>query len=89
MSRERDPSDGRRVIIRLARDKGEKKAIGSLFTSLEKAWNDIASDYNDEQIAFLVEFLKRSNAAVQEGNCPVTRGAIGRGRDFTPLPLEI
>ncbi len=60
--RERDPNDGRRVIVHLAGDKSAKKEIGSIFTSLEKAWNDIVSHYNDEQLAFLLEFFKRSNA---------------------------
>ncbi len=60
--RERDPNDGRRVIVRLARGKDEKHEIGPIFDSLGKAWDDLASDYNDEQIAFLLEFLKRSNA---------------------------
>jgi DNA-binding MarR family transcriptional regulator len=60
--RERDPNDGRKVIVRLARDKGEIHKIGPIFDSLGKAWEELASDYDDEQIAFLQEFLKRSNA---------------------------
>ena len=60
--RERDPNDGRRVIVRLARGRDEKHEIGPIFASLEKAWDEMASHYNDEQIAFLLEFLKRSNA---------------------------
>src|SRR5579859_5290689 len=60
--RERDPNDGRRVIVRRASGKDERHEIGPIFDSLGKAWDDLASDYNDEQIAFLLEFLKRSNA---------------------------
>src|SRR6266516_6435019 len=60
--RERDPNDGRRVIVRLARGKDEMHKIGPIFDSLWKAWDVLASDYDDEQIAFLLEFLKRSNA---------------------------
>lgn len=60
--RERDPSDGRRVIVRLASGKDEMQAISSIFDAFGKAWNGMVSDYNDEQIAFLLEFLKRSNA---------------------------
>ena len=37
--------------------------IDSIFDSLGEAWDDMASHYNDEQLAFLLEFLKRSNAA--------------------------
>ncbi len=60
--RERDPNDGRRVIVRLARGKDEMHEIGPIFASLGKAWDEMASHYDDEQIAFLLEFLKRSNA---------------------------
>ena len=65
MSRMRDPNDGRRVIVYLVGGKGEKREIGPLFASLENAWDDIVSQYDDEQIAFLVEFLKQSNVMVR------------------------
>ena len=60
--RERDESDGRRVIVRLARGKDEMREISPIFDSIGKAWDDMATHYDDEQIAFLLEFLKRSNA---------------------------
>ena len=60
--RERDPNDGRRVIVRLVPGKDEMHEIGPIFASIGKAWDDMASHYDDEQIAFLLEFLKRSNA---------------------------
>jgi DNA-binding MarR family transcriptional regulator len=60
--RERDPNDGRRVIVRLAKDKDEMNRVGLIFASLEKAWNELATHYDDEQTtAILLEFLKRSN----------------------------
>jgi DNA-binding MarR family transcriptional regulator len=59
--RERDPNDGRRVIVRLAPGKGEMREISSIFDSIGKAWDELASRYDDEQIAFLLEFLKHSN----------------------------
>jgi DNA-binding MarR family transcriptional regulator len=60
--RERDPNDGRRVIVRLASGAEERREIGPMFASMGKAWEELASHYDDEQIAFLVEFLKQSNA---------------------------
>ena len=79
--RERDPNDGRRVIVRLERGKDERHKIGPMFASLEKAWNELASDYDDEQLAFLLEFLKRSNAMsrreiVQLREAPEGEGGI-------------
>src|SRR5438067_8104551 len=61
--RERDPNDGRRVIVRIIADKDEMQKIDSIFDSLGEAWDEMASHYDDEQLAFLMEFLKRSNAA--------------------------
>ncbi|MGZ6352230.1 MAG: MarR family winged helix-turn-helix transcriptional regulator [Ktedonobacterales bacterium] len=61
--RERDPNDGRRVIVRLAKGKDELGTIGPIFDSIGRAWDDMASDYDDEQLASLLAFLKRSNAA--------------------------
>lgn len=60
--RERDPEDGRRVIVSLAADRQEMRQIGPIFDSPGKAWEEMASHYDDEQIAFLLEFLKGSNA---------------------------
>jgi DNA-binding MarR family transcriptional regulator len=62
VQRERDPNDGRRVIVRLESGKDEIHKIGPIFDSLGNAWDELASDYDDEQMAFLLAFLKRSNA---------------------------
>lgn len=60
--RERDPEDGRRVIVQLITDKDETQGSGSIFASLGQAWEEMASRYDDQQLALLVEFLQRSNA---------------------------
>lgn len=91
--RERDPNDGRRVIVRLERDKNERQQIGPIFDALGKAGNELASHYDDEQIAFLLEFLKRSNAlskqeivrlreapADEKGNFSAPLGDLKSGR---------
>lgn len=62
VSRERDPDDGRRVIVRLASDMDKMREISPIFDSFGKVWDETASGYDDEQIAFLLGFLKRSNA---------------------------
>lgn len=64
--REGDPNDKRRVIVKLVRDKDTMRQIDSIFDSIGQAWEDVAADYSDEQIAFLVDFLKRSNALSQQ-----------------------
>jgi DNA-binding MarR family transcriptional regulator len=77
--RERDPNDGRRVIVRLAQGKDERHEIEPIFASLGKEWDEMALYYDDEQIDFLLEFLKRSNA--------LTRREIVRFRE-TPSNEE-
>src|SRR5256886_6303821 len=77
--RERDPNDGRRVIVRLERGKDERHKIGPMFASLEKAWNELASDYDDEQLAFLLEFLKRSNAMSKKEIVQLREAPEGEG----------
>ncbi len=64
--RERDPNDGRRVIVKLATSSKGKQQIEPLFTSLGKAWEEMAAQYDDEHKAFLLEFLQRSNALARE-----------------------
>ncbi len=66
VQRERDPNDGRRVIVRLASGKDQMREINSIFDSIGKAWNDMASHYDDEQIAFLLEFLNDSNTIARK-----------------------
>jgi len=60
--RERDPNDGRRVIVQIERGQDNIQKISPIFASLEKAWDGLASDYDEEQTSLLLEFLKRSNA---------------------------
>src|SRR5512146_3345474 len=64
--RERDPEDGRRVIVRLVPDKDAMREINAAFAALGQAWHDMASSYDDEQVAFLLEFLRQSNALSQQ-----------------------
>lgn len=59
--RERDPNDGRRVIVRLDPDTDKMREISSFLHSLPQAWEELASQYDDEQIAFLLGFLEQSN----------------------------
>ncbi|MCC6617361.1 MAG: MarR family transcriptional regulator [Anaerolineae bacterium] len=60
--RERDPNDGRRVIVKLAEGSDGKQDVVPPFASLERAWAEMSAQYDDEQQALLLEFLQRSNA---------------------------
>lgn len=75
--RERDPKDGRRVIVRLARDSRGGGEIGPLFASIGKAWEEMAAQYDDEQKAFLLEFLQHSNALAREEIARLREAPVG------------
>jgi DNA-binding MarR family transcriptional regulator len=85
--RERDPEDGRRVIVRINPDTDQIRGIGPSFDSIGKALEEQISRYNDEQIAFLVEFLKRSNAASRQ-EIRWLREAPRNEEDVYSAPLE-
>src|SRR5438067_6475245 len=44
--RERDPNDGRRVIVRRASGKDEMHAVSSIFASRGHAWEELAAHYD-------------------------------------------
>ncbi|WP_420795821.1 MarR family winged helix-turn-helix transcriptional regulator [Ktedonobacter racemifer] len=87
--RERDPNDGRRVIVQLERGKDEIHKIGPIFDSLGRAWDELASDYDDEQIAFLLEFLKRSNVLSRKEINRLQEAPSSEGEIFSAPLLDL
>src|SRR5258706_11644292 len=61
--RESDPSDGRRELVRLSPSETAMKEIAPLFDSIGRKWDDIASKYDHQQMASLIEFLRAGNSA--------------------------
>ncbi len=87
VSRERDPNDGRKVIVRLASGKDEMHKVRSILDSVRKVWDEVSSRYDDEQVAFLLEFLKHSNALSRQELVRLQEAPSGEGRIFS-APLE-
>jgi len=81
--RERDPNDGRRVIVRLTTGSDGKQELSPLFASLGKAWEEMAAQYDDEQKAFLLEFLQRSNALAREEITRLRESPVGNEEIFS------
>jgi DNA-binding MarR family transcriptional regulator len=82
--RERDPDDGRRVIVKLATGEGAMQKIGPVFDSVERAWTELASRYDDEQLALLLAFMERGNAVSREEIARLREApASGVGGEFS------
>ncbi len=81
--RERDPEDGRRVIVRLTPTQDALRQIGPTFDSIGRGWDQIASGYDDGQLALLLEFLKRSNGMVREEIARLRETPEGEGRGLS------
>jgi DNA-binding MarR family transcriptional regulator len=64
--RERDPDDGRRVIVQLTSDADPLQAIAPTFDALSKALEDLTAPFDDEHLAFLLEVQAFSNACWQQ-----------------------
>ncbi|GHO45837.1 hypothetical protein KSX_40000 [Ktedonospora formicarum] len=85
--RERDPNDGRRVIVRLERGKDEMHKVHSILGSLEKTWDEVVSRYDEEQLVFLLEFLQHSNALSRKELGLLQEVSPDEGKIFS-APLE-
>lgn len=85
--RERDPSDARRVIVRLVSDKDKMWKVSSTIASLGEAWTEMASRSSDEQLAFLLEFLKGCNGLARQEIHRLREAPAGEEGTFS-APLE-
>jgi DNA-binding MarR family transcriptional regulator len=85
--RARDKSDGRRVIVRLERGKDEMHKVHSILASLERTWDEVVSRYDEEQLAFLLEFLQDSNVLSRKELVQLQEAPLDEGKIFS-APLE-
>ncbi|MDQ6601807.1 MAG: MarR family transcriptional regulator [Chloroflexota bacterium] len=81
--RERDPADGRRVVVRLAGGEVAAREIGPIVASLGGGWDAVASRYDDAQLALLVEFVVHANAATGEEIARLREAPDGGGGEFS------
>jgi DNA-binding MarR family transcriptional regulator len=79
VQRERDPEDGRRVIVRLTVDAEQLERIAPVFKAREQAWEELTGKYDDAQIAVLLDFLRRVNAVARQEIGWLREGAEGEG----------
>lgn len=66
LTRRPDPSDRRRLIVEAVSDRGGE--VSRLYSPMTKALTRICSDYDDDELARIVEFLERAADAGVEAN---------------------
>ncbi len=84
--RERDPNDGRRVIVQLVPGNDKMHEISAIFATLGTGWNEVVARYDDEQIALLLGFLKRGNE-LSRREITQLREAPSSGDEIFSAPL--
>jgi DNA-binding MarR family transcriptional regulator len=63
IERERDPNDRRAVVVRIMRDRyGE---LLGLYSPMNRSMNKILSEYSDEELEVIADFLRRTVEAGQ------------------------
>jgi len=85
--REKDPADGRRVVIQLVPEELER-AGADLFGSREGALVDaLVSEYDDRDLALLLDFMRKANAVTREEIARIRAASEGDGEDEFSAPL--
>lgn len=85
--REKDPADGRRVVIRPVMEELERAGAG-FFGSRREELEDFMSGYDDRDLSVVLEFMQKSNAATREEIGRIrgaSRGDGGGGEFSAPL----
>jgi DNA-binding MarR family transcriptional regulator len=72
--REKDPQDGRRVIVRPLPEKAGRD-IGPFYASVGRAFEEMCSRYDEEDLALILDFVSRSH--------PLNRQETARLRGLT------
>ena len=75
--REPDPTDRRRVIVRPLVEKAERD-LGPAYVELAQAMDQLVARYSDEQLAVILDFLRRAHAITAEHIARVRAGTASR-----------
>ena len=88
--REKDPGDGRRVVVRPVPEELGRVGAG-LFVSQGQEMEDLMAGYGDRDLALLLDFMRKANALTREEISRIRTASKGdEGGEFSaPLgPLE-
>lgn len=82
--RVRDPGDRRRVIVEPVAEK--IAGAGAFFGAIRNAFEAVVADYSDEQLATILDFMRRSTERTREITAALTRKDQRGGRRRAARP---
>lgn len=62
VQRESDPNDRRRVLVRAIDNPEARQKVRTLYGPLQQAFNELVDSYSDEELAIIVDFMRKTNA---------------------------
>ncbi len=62
VQRDADPNDRRRVLVRGIDNVEARKKVTKLYDPLQQSFNELIDSYNDEELAIIVGFMRKTNA---------------------------
>lgn len=84
--REKDPADGRRVVIQPVPEELERVGAG-FFGSQGRELNDLLSDYDERDLAVILDLMRKSNVVTGELIARVRASSEGDGEGGFAAPL--
>jgi len=84
--REKDPADGRRVVVRPIGEKLESVGAG-FFGSQEEALDALTSGYEERDLALLLDFVRRANTITRDEIFRLRAAPEGREGEAFSAPL--
>jgi DNA-binding MarR family transcriptional regulator len=65
VTRERDPHDRRRVVVKLVLDRAMRDVAG-LFLPMMRAWREMAARYSDDELRLIIDYYARVEQVLRE-----------------------
>ena len=84
--REKDPADGRRVVIQPVPEELERVGAG-FFGSQGKELDDLVADYDDRDLAVILDLMRKSNVVTSELIAKIRASSEGDGEGGFAAPL--